>query len=116
MFFATLSLLMFSLFWYLKSRQHPKAFPSGPRIPLPFLGLTGDFAKDIKKISDKYGDGNLCGFWLGNYRVVTVKNFETIQFLLNHPNAMARQPIAANCKYFDLGPTLLFVVPIIFQT
>ena len=107
MFFATISLLLFSLLWYLKSRQHPKAFPSGPRIPLPFLGLTGDFAKDMKKISDKYGDGNLCGFWLGNHRVVTVKNFEMIQFLFNHPNALGRQPIAANCKYINFGPTLL---------
>ena len=98
MILASAFLLVLLSIWYLKSRKHPKAFPSGPRIPLPLLGLTGDFAKDMKKISDKYGDGNLCGFWLGNHRVVTVKNFETIQFLLNHPNALGRQPIAANCK------------------
>ena len=91
-------ILLSLLFWYYKSCQHPRNFPQGPRLPLPFLGLTGDFCKDMKKISDKYGDGNLCGFWLGPSRAVTVKDFDMVHDLLNHPYATGRQQIAAKCK------------------
>ena len=98
MFLCLTILFVIILIWYIKSCQHPQNFPKGPRLPLPFLGLTGDMGRDMIAISKKYGDGNLCGFWMGNFRAVTVRKFETIQKLLNHPNAEGRQPIAANCK------------------
>ena len=98
MIFYAILLSLILLMWYYKSSQHPKNYPQGPRLPLVLLGLSGDFANDMKKISNKYGDGNLCGFWLGPFRAVTVKKFETIHSLLNHPKVEGRQKIASKCK------------------
>ena len=85
------------MIWYIKSWMHPKDYPPGPRLPLPFIGDGYIFGTDIitglQKIKKKYGP--TCGFWLGNQRCVLLTDFDLIQDAMNKPETAARQQVAA---------------------
>ncbi len=46
--------------WLLVCRRHPRDFPPGPRMPVPFLGDTwamgGDLPKGFTKMAEKWVD------------------------------------------------------------
>ena len=97
--------------WYFLTWKHPKNFPPGPRLHLPLLGnslpmlINGDVYQSMRQLSDIYGD--YCGFWLGKYRAVTIKDFDGMHTLLSQTSTTGRQKIAAKCKLVlieNLGP------------
>ena len=89
--------------WYFLAWKHPKNFPPGPRLHLPLLGdslsmlINGDVYQSMRQLSDKYGD--YCGFWLGKYRAVTIKDFDGMQSLLWQTSTTGRKKTAAKCKF-----------------
>ena len=59
--------------------------------------INGDVYQSMRQLSDKYGD--YCGFWLGKYRAVTIKDFDGMQSLLWQTSTTGRQKTAAKCKF-----------------
>ena len=100
-----LFIILFGCFvvWYFLAWKHPKNFPPGPRLHLPLLGdslsmlINGDVYQSMRQLSDKYGD--YCGFWLGKYRAVTIKDFDGMHTLLSQTSTTGRQKLAAKCKF-----------------
>ena len=86
--------------WYIKSYQHHKKFPPGPRWPLPFAGdaylLGKDLHGGLDKITEKYG--RISGMWLGHQRAILVADFDILQDLLNKNEASHRQSLDALSK------------------
>ena len=99
------SLLVFCViligFWYWKSYRHPKDYPPGPRLPLPFVGdgymLGSDLDTGFKNLCKKYG--NICGFWLGLNRATFIADFDTLQEVLNKSETANRQTTAVSRKF-----------------
>ena len=87
--------------WYLKSYKHPKNYPPGPRLPLPFVGdayvLGSDLDRGFKNLCEKYG--SICGFWLGPNRAVFIADFETLQMVLNKSETADRQTTPISRKF-----------------
>ena len=87
---------------YLKSWQHPKNFPPGPRIPLPIIGHLykldkKDFPSSLRKLSYKYG--KIFGLWFGGERCVMVADFDVIQDIMNRKEAVDRPPMQGGGKF-----------------
>ena len=78
-------ILVLGIIWYFKSCSHPKDFPPGPRMPLPFIGdayvLGKDYNIGFTSLIRKYGKS--VGLWLGSNRTVLVSDFDILQEILN---------------------------------
>ena len=89
------------IFWYIKSKKHPKDFPPGPRLPLPVLGdsykLGTNFVSGLQSLTKKYG--NIVGLWLGTNRAVVISDFDVLQDILNKNETAWRQHIPATRKF-----------------
>ena len=101
MLLIVLLLTFLALVWYIKSSQHPKNFPPGPRFPLPLIGDAYHFGSDISgglsKMTKKYG--KISGMWIGGERAVIVADFEILQDLLSKNETALRQKMEGACKY-----------------
>ena len=97
MLLIVLLLTFLALVWYVKSSQHPKNFPPGPRFPLPLIGDAYHFGSDISgglsKMTKKYG--KISGMWIGGERAVIV----ILQDLLSKNETALRQKMEGACKY-----------------
>ena len=90
--------------------MHPKDFPPGPRLPLPFIGdgyvIGNDIIPGLQKMKKKYGP--TCGFWLGNERCVLLTDFDLIQEAMNKPETSARHQVAAASGWSIFFHLLIF--------
>jgi cytochrome P450 family 2 subfamily J len=80
-------------YWVLvKPFKHPKGFPPGPRMTLPFIGdalaVKGNNVLGFRRLRKIYGD--IFGGWLGNSRFVVVNNMELIQEAGSQETLIAR--------------------------
>ena len=100
MLYLFLVLIVSVFLWYIKSYQHNKKFPPGPRWPLPFAGdaylLGKDLHGGLDKITEKYG--RISGMWLGHQRAILVADFDILQDMLNKNEASHRQSLDALSK------------------
>ena len=81
--------------YHIISRQHPKNFPPGPRLPLPLLGdayqLGIDIPKGLHELTVKYG--SIFGFWMGPERAIEISDFDVLQEVLNRNETTNRQRV-----------------------
>ena len=105
MFLILLVLIILGLIWYIKSSQHPKNFPPGPRFPLPLVGDAYQFGNDISgglaKTMKKYG--KISGMWIGNQRAVAIADFEILHDLMNKNETANRQKMNGAGEYLKIS-------------
>ena len=105
------------IFWYIKSRGHPKNFPPGPRLPLPILGDSYKLGKNLnsgfQSLTKKYG--NIVGLWMGSNRAVVISDFEVLQDILIKNETASRRNGPSGSK-FTFNFKLYFEVKLIICT
>ena len=93
--------IFFSIVWFIKTCQHPKDFPPGPRLPLPFMGDSYTLGKNLdvglSKLTKKYG--SYVGFWLGPDRTILISDFDVLKDVLGQSSSSNRQILDTMSKY-----------------
>ena len=96
--------LAFLVYWRYSSRL-PKAFPPGPRLPLPIVGdayiLKGKLAEGFRKLHDRYGD--TFGLYLGAASTVVTKDFNLAKEILSRDEFSAR-PLFSSLRTYRGEP------------